>query len=194
MPRIGILFAADPEPAWTQFRKAMTELGYAEGRTVVYDYRVGTGVRSTLDNLAQSLVDGKVDVIVAVLSPAIAAAKARTSTIPIVFNGGAVESGIASNVARPEGNLTGIFSPSTLLAGKAVQLFNEVRPITRGFGLLLNAADPFHVPLQRDVMATAQVAGLRAQAILIKTREELPQAFETMARSELDMVLVQPSL
>jgi putative ABC transport system substrate-binding protein len=194
MARVGILFAADPEPTWTLFRKAMAELGYVDGRSVAYESRVGTGDRSTLDGLALSLVQSNVDVIVAVLSPAIAAAKARTSTIPIVFNGGALDSGIVSNVARPEANLTGVSTPGPGLAGKALQLFHEIRPATKAFGVLLNAVDPFHIPLRRAVEAVAQAQGIETIPALLKSREELPQAFAAMARRGVDGVLVQPTL
>jgi putative tryptophan/tyrosine transport system substrate-binding protein len=194
VPRVGILFAADPEPMWSMFRKAMAELGYIEGRTIAYDVRVAKGDRSDLDALAQSLVDSKVDVIVPVLSPAVAAVKPRTSTIPIVFNGGAPNIGMVSNMARPEGNMTGVFSPSTTLAGKAVQLFHEIRPVTKGFGLMLNAADPFHVPLQRDVEAAARTERIEIVPVMLKSSEELPGAMEAMARRGVDGLLVQPTL
>jgi putative ABC transport system substrate-binding protein len=193
MHRVGILFAADPEPTWTLFRKAMAELGHVEGRTVTYESRIAEDNRGNLDALAQSLVDSKVDVIVPVLSPAIAAVKARTSTIPIVFNGGALYTGMVNNMARPEGNLTGVASASSGLAGKGLQLFHEIRP-TKLFGLLLNASDPFHIPLQRDVEAVAKAERVETIATLMKSRDELPAAVEAMARRGVDGVLVQPSL
>jgi putative ABC transport system substrate-binding protein len=191
MARVGILFAADPEPTWTLFRKAMAALGYVEGRSVVYEYRAGD--RSSLDALAQSLVDSKVDVIVPVLSPAIAAVKARTSTIPIVFNGGALYTGMVSNMARPEANLTGVSGASASLAGKGLQLFHEIRP-TKLFGLLLNASDPFHIPLQRDVEAVAKAERIELVLGHLKSREELPSAVEAMAKRGVGGVSVQPTL
>lgn len=194
MARVGILFAADPEPTWTMFRKAMTDLGYVEGRTVTYEYRSADGNRGNLDSLALSLVDSKVDVIVPVLAPAIAAVKARTSTIPIVFNGAALYTGMVNNMARPEANLTGVAGNSSGLAGKGLQLFHEIRPATKLFGLLLNAMDPFHVPLQRDVEAVAKAEGIETVVAHLKSREELPPAVEDMARRGVAGVLVQPSL
>jgi len=193
MARVGILIAADPEPTWTLFRKAMAELGYVEGRSIAYESRVADGNRGNLDALAQSLVDSKVDVIVPVLSPAIAAVKARTSTIPIVFNGGALYTGMVNNMARPEGNLTGVASASSGLAGKGLQLFHEIRP-TKLFGLLLNVADPFHIPLRRDVEAVAKAEGIELVLGHLKSREELPSAVEAMAKRGVGGVLVQPSL
>ncbi|TMJ23418.1 MAG: ABC transporter substrate-binding protein [Alphaproteobacteria bacterium] len=194
VPRVGILFAADPEPTWTMFRKAMADLGYVEGRTVVYDKRIASRERGDLDALAKELVESKVDVIVPVLSPAIAAVKAQTTTIPIVFNGGAPQTGMVGSMARPEANLTGVTSASSTLAGKALQLFHELKPITKGFGLLLNTTDPFHVPLQRDVEAVARANLIETLPVLLKSGVDLSPAMETMARRGVDGVLVQPSL
>jgi putative ABC transport system substrate-binding protein len=191
--RVGVLFSADPEPTWTLFRRAMTELGYVEGRSVVYEYRVTNGNRIDLDASAQSLVDSKVDVIVPVLSPAIAAVKARTSSIPIVFNGGALYTGMVNNMARPEANLTGVSGVSAGLGGKALQLFHEVRPTTL-FGLLLNAMDPFHIALQRELEIVAKAEGIELVLSHLRSREELPSAVEVMAMRGVGGVLVQPSL
>jgi putative ABC transport system substrate-binding protein len=193
VPRVGVLFSADLEPTWTLFRRAMTELGYVEGRTVVYEYRVADGNRIDLDAWAQSLVDSKVDVIVPVLSPAIAAAKARTSSIPIVFNGGALYTGMVNNMARPEGNLTGVSGVSAGLAGKALQLFHEIRP-TKLFGVLLNAADPFSVTLQRELEIVAKAEAIELVLSHLKSSAELPSAVEAMVTRGVAGALVQPSL
>jgi putative ABC transport system substrate-binding protein len=194
LPRVGFLVAGDAEPSWTLFRAAMADLGYVEGRSVVFEYDDAGVNRGLVDRLAASLVERPVDVIVAVLSQAIVAAKNATQRIPIVFFGAAPDIGGVSNIARPEANLTGIFNPSSTVAGKGLQLFHEIRPTTKAFGLLLNSLDPFHVPLQRDVEATARAEKIETLPVLIKTRDELPAAFETMARAGVDGVLVQPSL
>jgi putative ABC transport system substrate-binding protein len=193
VPRIGILFAADPEPAMTLLRREMTALGYVEGRSVVYDVQAA-GSGGDLATLARALVDSKVDVIVPVLSPAIAAVRPLTSTIPIVFSGAAPNIGMVSNIARPEGNMTGVFAPSPGLAGKGLQLFREFRPSMKRVGLLLNVSDPFNVPLRQDVEAVARAEKIETVAAEIKSRAELPQAIEAMARQDVDAALVQPSL
>ncbi len=193
VPRVGFLVAGDPEPSWTLFRKAMTELGYVEDRNIAYDYRAADGNGGQLDAMAADLARLKVGAIVAVLSPAIFAAKKATTTIPIVFFGGPPDFGV-TNVARPEGNLTGVYSASTTLAGKGLQLFREIKPATATFGILLNAADPFHVPLLRDVEAVAHAEKIELTPLSVKTRDELPKAFDEMAARKVDGVLVQPSL
>lgn len=193
MPRIGLLFAADPEPSMTFLRKSMAALGYVEGRTVAYDIRVA-GAGDDLAALAHALVDSKPDVIVPVLSPAIAAVRPLTTTLPIVFSGGAPNIGMADNLARPEGNMTGVFSPSTGLAGKGLQLFREFRPSVRRVGLLLNVSDPFNVPLRRDVEAVARAESIETLPVELASSAELPQAVEAMAQRGVDAALIQPSL
>ena len=104
MPRIGFLMGGDPEPMWTLFRKAMADLGYVEDRTIKYEYPVWVlPAWSELPAMAAELVALNVDVIVAVLTPAINAARAATTKIPIIFNGGAVETGTVASMALGAG-------------------------------------------------------------------------------------------
>jgi putative ABC transport system substrate-binding protein len=194
LPRVGFLIAGDPEPLWTLFRTAMAELGYVDDRTIKYEYRVAHAGRGQLAPMAAELVALNVDAIVAVLTPAIEAARAATPKIPIVFFGSAPETGIVTNVARPEGNLTGVWSPTSVLAGKSVQVFREMKPATRTLGLLLNAPDPFYVPLQREVEAAGKAQQIEIAPMMLKGREELEAACAELARRGVDGVLVQPSL
>ena len=194
MPRIGFLIAGDREPLWMLFRKAMAELGYVEGRTIKYEYRVADAGRGELPVMAAELVTLNVDIIVAVLTPAINAARAATSKIPIVFYGGAIATGTVTNIARPEGNFTGVAGATAVLAGKSVQLFHEIKPTTKALGLLLNEPDPFRVPLQREVETAGKAQQIEITAMMLKGRDELPAAYEEMVRRRVDGVLVQPSL
>ena len=194
MPRIGFLIAGDREPLWMLFRKAMADLGYVEGRTIKYEYRVADAGRGELPVMAAELVTLNVDIIVAVLTPAISAARAATSKIPIVFYGGAVATGTVTNIARPEGNFTGVAGATAVLAGKSVQLFHEIKPTTKALGLLLNEPDPFRVPLQREVETASKAQQIEIVPMMLKGRDELPAAYEEMGRRRVDGVLVQPSL
>ena len=193
-PRIGFLVAGDPEPAWTLFRKSMTELGYLEGRSVTYVYRAGETDPGTMDRLAAELVGIGVDVIVTSLTPAMTAAAAATSKIPIVFDSGAPEAANVRNIARPGGNLTGVYSPSSIIAGKCVQLFHQAKPDAKSFGLMMNMRDPFHVPMQRDVVAAARAQKIDCLMIEVQSLEQLAGAFDKALASKLDGVVVQPSL
>jgi putative ABC transport system substrate-binding protein len=192
--RVGFLVAGDPEPSWTQFRKAMADLGYADGRNIKFEYRASDADRGRLDALAAALVSLEVDVIVAVLSPAVAAAKRATSKIPIVFTGGAPETGAVTNVARPEANLTGAYGATSVVAGKSVQLFQDFKPTTKSLGLLLNAPDPFHVPLQREIVAAGRAINIEIISAMVKTPGDLAAEYDTLARRGVDGVLVQPSI
>jgi putative ABC transport system substrate-binding protein len=174
MPRVGLLMAGVPEPFWTLFRKAMADIGYLEGRTIKYEYRVAEAGRGELPVMAAELVTLNVDVIVAVLTPAINAARAATTKIPIVFYGGAVATAV--------------------LAGKSVQLFHEIKPATKALGLLLNAPDPFYVPLQREVEAAGKAQQIEIVPMMLKGRDELPAVYEELVRRRVDGVVVQPSL
>ena len=194
LPRVGVLVSGDPEPTWTLFRTAMADLGLVAGKTVIYEYRAADSASGKLDAYARELVGLKVDVIVAVLSPATAAARAATSTIPIVFNGGATATGVVTNVARPEGNITGAFGPSSTLAGKGVQLLHGIVPGMKAVGLLLNANDPFHVPLLRDVEPVVRAEKLEMVALPIRSGDEIATAFDAMAARGVGGALVQPSL
>ena len=81
-----------------------------------------------------------------------------------------------------------------MLAGKSVQVFHEIKPATRALGLLLNAPDPFYVPLQREVEAAAKAQQVEVVPLMLKGREELEAAYAELARRGVDGVLVQPSL
>jgi len=194
VPTVGFLIAGDPEPAWTLFRTAMTAAGHVEGHSIAYDFHAGPSDSAKLEPLAQAMIDKKVDVIVAVLTPAITAARARTSTIPIVFFGGSIETSKVNNIARPQANATGVVSSSASVAGKALQIFHQAKPQTKSVALLLNEADPFHVPLQRDVEAAAQAEKIESVLYLLKSPTDMPQAFDAMVQRGVDGVLVQPSL
>ncbi|HLM15186.1 MAG TPA: ABC transporter substrate-binding protein [Reyranella sp.] len=194
LPRVGFLIAGDPEPIWTLFRTAMAELGHVEDRTIKYEYHAAYAGRGQLAPMANELVTLNVDAIVAVLTPAIEAARAATQKIPILFNGGAPETGIVTNVARPESNLTGVWGATSMLAGKSVQVFHEIKPATRALGLLLNAPDPFYVPLQREVEAAGKAQQIEVVPLMLKGHEELEAACTELAHRGVDGVLVQPSL
>jgi putative tryptophan/tyrosine transport system substrate-binding protein len=193
MPRVGFLVTGDREPPWSLFKNAMAALGHIEGRTIAYELRTSDTDAARLERAAAELVGLNVDVLVAILSPAMVAARKATSTIPIVFFGAAPDIGGIDNVARPQGNLTGVFSPSSTLAGKGMQLFREIRPV-RSFGAIVNSQDPFHVPLLRDIQAVATAEKIDLIPIRVDSRHALPAAFQSMLDKSVAGTLVQPSL
>lgn len=188
------MIAGDPEPTISHFRKALAAAGYVEGRTIRVEYRSADAASGKLNDIAAEFVQTKVDAIVAVLSPAVVAAQKATTTIPIIFSGGAPEIGAVGNVARPEGNLTGVASAGTTVAGKTIQLFYEARPAIRRFGLVLNSTDPFHIPLRRDVELVAQAERIELVVQSLKSRHELEPAIAELAGRGVAGALFQPTI
>lgn len=150
--------------------------------------RVAFAGRGELPGMAAELVALNVDVIVAVLTPAINAARAVTAKIPIVFYGGVTATGTVTNIARPDGNFTGVAGATAFLAGKSVQLFHGIKPATKALGLLLNQPDPFHVALQREVEAAGKAQQIEIVPIMVKGRDELPAVYDEMVRRQVDGV------
>lgn len=192
--RVGFLVTGDPEPTWSLFRKGMVEAGYVEGRTVVYEYRPVDVPGPRLDAAAVELARRKVHVLVAILTPAVAAARHASSTLPIAWLGADPLAAGIGNLARPEGNVTGVYSPSSTLAGKALQLFHQIRPETRLFGLLLNPADPFHVPLQRDVETVARAEKIDLVVEMPKSPADIGPRLDALIKRGVAGVMIQPSL
>lgn len=192
--RVGFLIVGDAEPTWSLFRKAMSELGYKDSSTPTYEYRAADTAGARLDEMAADLGRLKVDVIVAILTPSVAAARRATKTIPIAWLGADPQASGITNLSRPEGNVTGTYSPSSTLAGKALQLFHEIKPDAKLFGLLLNDADPFHIPLQRDIETVAKAVKIELVVASPKSRAEIGTAMDRLLKRGIDGVLIQPSL
>ena len=108
VPRIGVLLVSGPEPLGP-FREALRDLGYAEGKNIQIEVRSAQSQVTRLPDLAAELVRRQVDVIVAIQTPAVYAAQTATRDIPIVMMAGdPIATGLISNLARPDGNLTGL--------------------------------------------------------------------------------------
>ena len=192
--RVGWLAPSACEPDWTYFRKSMADLGWVEGKSIQYEYRSADADLSRIDALAAELVSLKVDVLVAYFTPAINAAHKATSTIPIVFTGGAIDAGIVGDFAHPSGNITGVGRGGASLAGKEVQLIRDVLPSAKRIVAFCNAPDPFSVPFRRQLEKVATASRLELEAVMIHAPAELRPAFEKAAAEAPDAVIVQPSL
>jgi len=132
--RIGLLSLAASDSAsaarWKAFGNRLRELGYVEGQNVIFESRWGDGQVGRLRGLAAELIDAKVDILVTATSEAALAATQATNSIPIVTATGAdpVELGLVASLARPGGNVTGVFSMSNELAGKRLELLKQLIP------------------------------------------------------------------
>ena len=193
-PRIGWLAPGPFEPGWTLFKSAMAKLGYVEGKTVVYDQRSAQSDLGKIDALAAAMVAAKPDVVVAYFTPSIWAAKKATSAIPIVFVGGAVETGLVGSFAHPTGNLTGVLGGVIPLSGKSVQLLHEINPAARHVVALCNKPDPFSVPFLAEIEKVGAAEHVKIEPVMIEHAGDLPAAFDKMEARRPDGIVVQPSL
>jgi putative ABC transport system substrate-binding protein len=192
LPRVGVLLAgANPREA--AFWRAMQQLGYVEGKTIVVERRSAAGDPARLPALAAELTKARPDVIVAMSSAAAVAAKQATSTIPIVFAGSSdpVAAGLVGNLARPGGNVTGTSSQSAAAVPKLLEL---VRQIVPGVTRIVALWDPINPISQQIRIGETFIAAARLQllirAIEVKTPEELDAAFAGFGTERPDAVLI----
>ena len=122
MPVLGILLVGNREPFDSEFHAGLRDVGYKEGTNVRLEYRSAGGKLAALPNLAAELVSLDIDVLVASETPAVAAAKRATATIPIVMApaGDPLGTGLVASLARPGGNVTGLSAATAELAGKSL--------------------------------------------------------------------------
>ena len=195
MPVIGYLNLVSPESdasRLTGLRRGLNENGYIEGRNFAIEYRWAGNQADRLPALAADLVQLRVAVIVAAgVLPALAA-KAATTSIPIVFGVGAdpVQLGLVSSLNRPGGNLTGFNALAGELGAKGLALLHEFVPGTATIGFLENPNNPVFELTTRDVLAAAPVIGVRVQTLKAGTDREIEAAFASLAQARTGALLV----
>jgi ABC-type uncharacterized transport system substrate-binding protein len=197
MPVIGFLNTQSPDGFTDRlrgFRQGLKEVGYVEGETVAIEYRWAENQLIRLPELAADLVRRQVAVIVSGggHTPALAA-KAATTTIPIVFvvAEDPVRLGLVASLARPGGNLTGINFFSGELGAKQFGLLRELVPGAVRMGVLVNPANPRPAEmLVPEVEAAARTMGLQIQIFNASTGREINAAFAAIARERSDAILI----
>ena len=186
MPVIGFLNPTSPESNADRlrgFRQGLGGAGYVEGENVVIDYRWAEGRNDRMPELAAALVRRQVFVIAAFTPAAAFAAKAATTTIPIVFgvNEDPVSLGLVANLARPEGNATGVNFFTAEVAGKRLDLLHDLVPGAARIALLVNPDnDTSTESTLRDAAAAARAIGLQIQILNARTSGEINTAFEAI--------------
>jgi putative tryptophan/tyrosine transport system substrate-binding protein len=188
MPMIGYLANSSPA-VFTQFvtafRRGLSEVGFVEGQNVAIEYRWSEGQHDRLPGFAADLVRRRVAVIVASGGGAPAlAAKAATSTIPIVFMGGTdpVKSGLVESLGRPGGNATGVLNVSTTLTAKRLALLRELVPTAALIAVLRNPASPDAEGQLSEVEEAARTIGQQVEIVEASSARDFEVAFATIAQ------------
>ena len=196
IPVIGYLDSRSPDAAENRlrgFRQGLKEAGYIEGENIIIVYRWADDRTDQLPLLAADLVSRSVAAIITAGNPSSIAAKAATTTIPIIFIVGTdpVQLGLAASLSRPGGNLTGINLFTSELVAKRLEVLRDLLPQAKRMGVLVNPADAGTTDAQlKDIDAAARAMGLQIQVHNADTRDEIDAAFEAMGRDRPDAVFV----
>jgi len=199
MPVIGFLGSssldlyADPVRA---FRQGLGETGYVEGRNVAIEFRWANGQNDRLPGLAADLVRRQVTVIVAPGStPAALAAKAATTTIPIVFQVGIdpIAAGLVTSLARPGGNVTGVTNINTELVSKRLELLRELVPKATVVALLVNPTSPeITEAVSKELQSTTRTLGLQLHILNASNDRDFDTVFTTLAQLRVGALVIAP--
>ena len=191
--RIGMLETIPPElnvANLAALRRGLRELGYVEDRNYLLVYRSADGQPEQFPHLAEELVRAQVDIIITRGTPATRAARAATSTIPIVIAAIGEALGVIDSLARPGGNVTGMSAFTTELAAKRVELLNELLPNTVRIAYLHNISNPV-APLQwEQTEAAARQLGISAELYDVRTRDDIGRAVEAAIVKRIDALFV----
>jgi putative tryptophan/tyrosine transport system substrate-binding protein len=195
MPVVGFLYPTSPDTIPDRvrgFRQGLKDVGFAEGENVAIEYRSADGQFDRLPALAAELVRRQVAVIAAGNFASALAAKAATTTIPIVFVVAAVpvRLGLVASLARPGGNLTGINFFNVEVTAKRLELLRELVPGATRVAVLVNPANPATETTLRDVEPAARAMGLQLQVLKAGTSREIDAAFATFVRERPDALFV----
>src|SRR6202051_3390424 len=188
MPVIGFLNADSPKSYARQlaaFLKGLSEAGYVDGHNVAIEYRWADGQTDRLPAMAADLVHRQVAVIAATTLGAALAAKAATTTIPIVFETAAdpVQLGLVASLNRPGGNVTGVTQLTVGLVPKELELLHEVLPTARVMALLGNPGDASAETELGETMAAAQKLGLELHVLNASTEDDFDAVFTKLIES-----------
>jgi putative ABC transport system substrate-binding protein len=182
MPVIGVISSSNArawEPLVAAFRKGLGEAGFTERQNVAIEYRFADGQYERLAGMASDLVQHNVPVIAAFTTPAALAAKAATTTIPIVFTiiADPVQSGLVSNLSRPNGNVTGTAYLNVEVAPKLLELIHDAVPGARRMAVIVNPDNPGTSAVERTMKEAADKLGLELDIVHVSGARDLETAF-----------------
>jgi putative ABC transport system substrate-binding protein len=187
VPMIGLLGTTTAE-GWggltAAFHQGLGEAGYTEGRNVAVEYRWAGGQYERLAQMADELVRHSVSALVAFTTPAALAAKAATTTIPIVFTtiSDPVQAGLVTSLSRPEGNMTGTTYLNLELGPKLLELMREAIPAATSMVLFINPTNPTGEPQRAVFQAAARKLGIELHVMQASNPGEINIAFENLAK------------
>src|SRR5262245_23500119 len=181
---VGILSAGGEPVLRTVLFDALRELGWIEGKNVVFDQRYAENRPERLSELAADLVRLKVHVIAAAGTLAPLAAKRATATIPIVMTaaGDPLGSGLVASLARPGGNVTGMSLMAPDLGGKRLELLKDVLPRLSRVAVLWNAANPYSALVFKETQTGGQTLGIEVQSLEVRDPDDFDGTFEAVRR------------
>jgi putative tryptophan/tyrosine transport system substrate-binding protein len=198
VPVVGWLNSETPSgyaPMVAAFRQGLSEAGFVEGRNVTIEYRWAQGHNDRLPALAAELVRRPVAVLAAAGTSSALAAKAATTTIPIVFSTAAdpVGAGLVVSLSRPGGNTTGVTNLGGELVQKEMEMLHQTVPTAAVIAALVNPTNPaLAEPATKDVQAAARTLGLQAHVIQASSERDIDTAFATLVRLRAGALLVCP--
>jgi len=191
VPRIGFLLPRTAIPE--EFRQRLRELGYVEGKNIIFEPRFAEGKFDRFPGFAAELVRLRVDVIATVSSPAARAAKEATTTIPIVMlaSGDPVRRGLVASLAKPGGNITGLTrSPGRSLTLKYMELLKEVVPELSCVGVLWDSRRRDFPRRQKETKHAAALLGLKVQSLELRSPDDVDSAFQDAAQAGVQGLLI----
>ena len=201
--RIGFLLPGSPDSSETRasldaFRQGLRELGYVEGQNVVVESRAADGKIERLPALATELTRLKVDLIVALATPGVLAARRATTTIPIVGvnMGDPVRDGLVASLARPGGNVTGTTFLGPELVPKRLELLKEALPGVSRVAILWHPGafgDQTMGDMLKEAEASARVLGLQLRLVEVHGADEFDRAFSSITRDRAGALFVFPA-
>jgi putative tryptophan/tyrosine transport system substrate-binding protein len=177
-------------------RKGLSETGHVEGSNVTIEYHWAEGNYDRLSAMANEVMHHQVAVIVAMGTPSAFAAKAATSTVPIVFGGGIdpVQAGLVASLNRPGGNVTGVTSMNAEIETKRLGLLHELLPQGKRFAVLVNPDNPLAEIDIKDAQATAMTIGGQIEIFTARTNREIDDAFANLVQQRADALLIGPDV